>query len=226
MSDQITSDHPMPSTKSKTTNILTLDGGGVRGLSSLIILKCLMKHVNEQEGLPPEGLTPKDIFSLVAGTSTGGLIAIMLGRFGMSVDDCIVQYWTFSKEIFGHYSILGKWSWGILKERYDGGRLRNSVRQLAARKDICDNQSVMMQGPGHKNGIPWYSDLPSACSSLFQANTLQHSAGSRIRRRQHQRRGGLSMQSRLRSRISMSSVRCCTGNNGRSKLLSFVSSRQ
>jgi patatin-like phospholipase/acyl hydrolase len=164
MSYHILSDHQMPSKKPETTYILTFDGGGVRGLSSLIILKRLMKRVNEQDGLQPEGLTPKDLFSLVAGASTGGLIALMLGRFGMSVDDCIAQYSEFSAEIFGHYSKRGKWSRGLLKERYDGSRLRNSVRKLAARKDTCDNQSVFMQGPEHKNGIPWYSDLPSACS--------------------------------------------------------------
>jgi hypothetical protein len=158
----------MSSTKSKTTNILTLDGGGVRGLSSLIILKRLMKHVNQQHGLPQGGLTPKDLFSLVAGTSTGGLIALMLGRFGMSVDDCITQYWTFSKEIFGHYSRMGKLSGGLLKDRYDGRRLRKSVRKLAAHRDTCDNESVLMQGPAHPNGIPWYSDPPPPNSSDVQ----------------------------------------------------------
>ena len=166
--------------KSKTTNILTLDGGGVRGLSSLIILKRLMKYVNEQEDLQPGGLTPRDIFSLVAGTSTGGLSALMLGRFGMSVDDCIAQYPKFSEEIFGHYSKRGRWSLGILKDRYDGNRLRNSVRQLAARKDTCDNESVLMQGPGHENGIPWYGDLPLAFSSRLRANILQYSVSGRI----------------------------------------------
>ena len=150
----------MSFTKSKTTNILTLDGGGVRGLSSLIILERLMKHVNQQHGLPQGGLIPSDLFSLVAGTSTGGLIALMLGRFGMSVDDCITQYWTVSKEIFGHYSRMGKLSRGLLKDRYDGRRLRESVRRLAARRDTCDNESVLMQGPAHPNGIPWYCDLP------------------------------------------------------------------
>lgn len=165
MSYDIASDRPMPPKKSKTTNILTFDGGGVRGLSSLIILKRLMKYVNEHEGLQLGELTPKDIFSLVAGTSTGGLIALMLGRFGMSVDDCIAQYFKFSEEIFGHYSKRGKWSLGLLKDRYDGGRLRNSVRKLAGRKDTCDNQSVLMQGPEHENGIPWYGHLPLVFTS-------------------------------------------------------------
>ena len=133
-----------------------------------------MKHVNQQEGLRPHGLTPGDLFALVAGTSTGGLIALMLGRFGMSVDDCITQYWTFSREIFGHYSKRGKFSWGLLKERYDGTRLRNSVRKLAARKDTCDNESVLMQGPRHENAIPWYSDVPPPFQSEVRTNDGQY----------------------------------------------------
>jgi patatin-like phospholipase/acyl hydrolase len=43
------------------------DGGGIRGLSSLIILKYLMKRVNSQS--PPK---PCEYFDLIGGTSTGG----------------------------------------------------------------------------------------------------------------------------------------------------------
>ncbi|KAF7539794.1 hypothetical protein G7054_g1901 [Neopestalotiopsis clavispora] len=35
---------------------------------------------------------PCDMFDLIGGTSTGGIIAIMLGRLGMSVDECIRAY--------------------------------------------------------------------------------------------------------------------------------------
>jgi len=180
MSSDIASHCPIPPKKSNTTNILTFDGGGVRGLSSLIILNRLIEYVNEQDGLQPGGLAPKDIFCLVAGTSTGGLIALMLGRFGMSVDDCIAQYFAFAEEIFGSYSKRGKWSRGLLKERYDGRRLRNCVRKLAARKDTCDDQSVLMQGPGHENGIPWYGDLPLVFSSRACANIIQYSTSGRV----------------------------------------------
>lgn len=44
-----------------------VDGGGVRGLSSLLILKQLMKRVNPED--PPK---PSDYFDLIGGTSTGG----------------------------------------------------------------------------------------------------------------------------------------------------------
>jgi len=69
--------------------ILALDGGGVRGLSSLLILERLMQEVQRimeergearQSAKPP---LPCEYFDLICGTSTGGLIAIMLGRLRM-----------------------------------------------------------------------------------------------------------------------------------------------
>ena len=62
--------------------VLTFDGGGVRGLSSLLILREIMEDIErrtEADELP----LPCDYFDLIGGTGTGGLIAIMLGRLGM-----------------------------------------------------------------------------------------------------------------------------------------------
>ena len=62
--------------------ILSLDGGGVRGLSSLVVLREIMEEVQRQAKLT-ETPRPCDYFDLIGGTSTGGLIAIMLGRLKM-----------------------------------------------------------------------------------------------------------------------------------------------
>jgi len=62
--------------------ILALDGGGVRGLSSLLILRELMEEIARREKSDNTPL-PCDYFDLIGGTSTGGLIAIMLGRLRM-----------------------------------------------------------------------------------------------------------------------------------------------
>ncbi|KAH9203608.1 hypothetical protein DL95DRAFT_321095 [Leptodontidium sp. 2 PMI_412] len=51
----------------KDLRLLALDGGGVRGLSALIILKQLMDTVNPDS--PPK---PCDYFNMIGGTSTGG----------------------------------------------------------------------------------------------------------------------------------------------------------
>lgn len=47
--------------------LLSLDGGGVRGLSTLQILKRLMETIDPDS--PPK---PSDYFDMIGGTSTGG----------------------------------------------------------------------------------------------------------------------------------------------------------
>ena len=66
--------------------ILALDGGGVRGLSSLLIFQRIMQEIQRLKGDTKPGINtplPCDYFDLICGTSTGGLIAIMLGRLRM-----------------------------------------------------------------------------------------------------------------------------------------------
>jgi patatin-like phospholipase/acyl hydrolase len=58
--------------------LLSLDGGGVRGLATLYILQRTMKELNvkrKAKGLGPK--KPCDIFDLIGGTSTGGSALLM-----------------------------------------------------------------------------------------------------------------------------------------------------
>ena len=72
-------------------------------MSSLLILRRIMRQLRlklnpeDEENAP---ISPCDQFDLICGTSTGGLIALMLGRLRMSVDECIDAYIKLSKEIF------------------------------------------------------------------------------------------------------------------------------
>lgn len=52
---------------SKELCLLSLVGGGVRGLSSLYILKLLMESLN-----PKDPSKPCEYFDMIGGTSTGG----------------------------------------------------------------------------------------------------------------------------------------------------------
>jgi patatin-like phospholipase/acyl hydrolase len=57
--------------------LLSLDGGGVRGLSTLYILKSLMVQLNrerQEAGLPR--VKPCKLFDLIGGTGTGGYAAM------------------------------------------------------------------------------------------------------------------------------------------------------
>ena len=48
-----------------------IDGGGIRGKSSLLILENIMERVRKLEGLD-DVPRPCDYFDLIGGTSTGG----------------------------------------------------------------------------------------------------------------------------------------------------------
>jgi hypothetical protein len=55
--------------------LLSLDGGGVRGLSTLFILKTIMDRLNRERrdsSLSP--VKPCGVFDLIGGTSTGGYV--------------------------------------------------------------------------------------------------------------------------------------------------------
>jgi len=67
------------------SSAFSLDGGGVRGLSILYILKRILEAINPED--PPK---PCDYFHIICGTSTRGLIALMLGRMCLTMDECIV----------------------------------------------------------------------------------------------------------------------------------------
>lgn len=91
-------------TKGAPLRILSLDGGGVRGYSMLIILQELMHRTFvEIEGRAPkrhEIPKPCEHFDLIAGTGTGGLIAIMLGRLRMDIDTCKDVYVRMTRRVF------------------------------------------------------------------------------------------------------------------------------
>ena len=59
-------------------HLLALDGGGIRGLSSLIILKQLMETINPDS--PPK---PCDYFDMIGGTSTGGWVIPLRSSCGV-----------------------------------------------------------------------------------------------------------------------------------------------
>jgi patatin-like phospholipase/acyl hydrolase len=85
--------------------LLSLDGGGVKGISSLVILQAIMEAVKEKEkkagvNLSDEERLPRNYFHLAAGTSTGGLIALMLFRLNMSTSEAITAYEDLASKVF------------------------------------------------------------------------------------------------------------------------------
>lgn len=114
--------------------LLSLDGGGVKGLSSLRILQRIMNSINAQS--PPK---PCEYFDMICGTSTGGLIAIMLGRLEMSVEECISEYKTLSSKVFT--KVRSRLSFtGNIHGRFDHEALEESLKDLLRRLGLSENE--------------------------------------------------------------------------------------
>jgi len=122
--------------------LLALDGGGVRGLSALMILQQLMETIDPEN--PPK---PCEFFDMIGGTSTGGLIAVMLGRLKMSIDDSIDAYLSLSDRVFQkkrHRATIK----GNIQGRFDSEELARAVKEVVIAqnlkedvllKDVSDN---------------------------------------------------------------------------------------
>ncbi|OJJ82631.1 uncharacterized protein ASPGLDRAFT_129530 [Aspergillus glaucus CBS 516.65] len=124
----------------KKLNLLSLDGGGIRGLSSLYILKHVMESINPD--YPPK---PCEYFDMIAGTSTGGLIAIMLGRLKMGVNECIDAYNTLATQAFTRKAYLPITLTGHVKERFDSKQLEAALKKAIA--DRLHDQDALLKDP-------------------------------------------------------------------------------
>ena len=66
---------PNHKTMSKKITILSLDGGGIRGIIPCIILKYIEEQLQQKDN---PNLKLGDYFDLIAGSSTGGILAAIL----------------------------------------------------------------------------------------------------------------------------------------------------
>lgn len=90
--------------KGRGIRILTIDGGGTRGLVALQTLRKLVE------------LTQKPVhqlFDYICGVSTGAILAFMLGFFHMPLDECEELYRKLGTDVFSQNVIVGtvKMSW-------------------------------------------------------------------------------------------------------------------
>lgn len=128
--------------------VLCIDGGGIKGYTALLILKKLFLMLQE-DGNFQEMPKPCDIFDLIAGTSTGGLIAVMLGRLHMTIDECIAHYETVGAAVFDRRpSAVTKLLKGLAGSAfYNIRRLQGEIkkvleaRQISVKEPFLENSS-------------------------------------------------------------------------------------
>lgn len=108
---------PSPSSDGGPFQILTLDGGGIKGIFSAAVLAALEDDFNCEI---------RDHFDLIAGTSTGGIIALALG-LGIRPRGILDFYVRTGPSIFprGHLRDLLKW----VRVKYSEAPLERAVKE-------------------------------------------------------------------------------------------------
>jgi len=104
--------------------ILALDGGGLRGILSLAILQQVETVLRERHDGDAD-FRLAHYFDLIAGTSTGAIIAAALAM-GRSVEWIRGQYMQLGKRVFEK-------SWlrqGFLRAKYDEGQLVKELQEV------------------------------------------------------------------------------------------------
>ena len=152
--------------------ILSLDGGGFRGLSSLIVLKHIMRMLVDDPDEDPVP-SPCHIFDLICGTSTGGIIAILLGRLGLDCSTAIAIYKELGPRAFGEdegkmwnhilageqfSSVAFETFLGEVVERYTGSQT-TTLKIRKSNPDAIEHRTTDV-------GILWIVDRRAATDQL------------------------------------------------------------
>lgn len=77
--------------------ILTIDGGGLQAISTLLILNKILETIGEQNSASPRKPRPCDVFDTIAGIGAGGWLAILLGRFRMDITSCLSAWYKITR---------------------------------------------------------------------------------------------------------------------------------
>ncbi|NXN78369.1 PLPL8 phospholipase, partial [Bombycilla garrulus] len=116
--------------------VLTIDGGGTRGLVALQTLRKL----EELTGKPVHQL-----FDYICGVSTGAILAFMLGLFHIPLDDCEELYHKLGSDVFKQNVIVGTVKMGWSHAFYDSDiwekmlkeKMGSNLMIETARKSKC-----------------------------------------------------------------------------------------
>lgn len=117
--------------------ILALDGGGLRGILTLGILRQIECELRQRHGDDP-AFRLCHYFDLIAGTSTGAIIAAALA-IGWSVDDITERYFALGARVFRR-SLLRQ---GLIRARYDAVRLIAELQAVYGRDVTLGSDAVL-----------------------------------------------------------------------------------
>lgn len=142
------------------------DGGGVRGFSMLILLQELMyrTYVETEGKAPKKHQIPKpcEYFDLIAGTGTGGLIAIMLGRLRLDLETCKDVYVRMTKRVFETDKTIA----GIpyRSTLFKASKLEEAIKE-------CVREHTIFEDEGNDGTAEGGREFPISPASAMSAST-------------------------------------------------------
>jgi hypothetical protein len=161
--------------------VLSVDGGGIRGIIPLHIMEQIEEHVHQRrvqrsqqlQLQPPPRLAITDMFDIVSGTSTGGIIALALTECGMSVSE-VKQFYLQKVSSLFNISYVHT----LFDLVYNGAKyhsepietLMKSVANRPASTKLSRWVTPCSVGPRVSRGVP--SSPASSFSSLSSSHKL------------------------------------------------------
>ncbi|XP_037418787.1 patatin-like protein 4 [Triticum dicoccoides] len=146
-----------PTRYGELITVLSIDGGGIRGLIPAVVLQKLEEKLKRDPNVNTENIHIADYLDVIAGTSTGGLIAAMLA----TPDDQGRPKYT-PQEIEEFYTRHGpkifppkRWWWGVpgmgivgavcrRGPKYDGKFLRRKIREVTGETKLDETLTTLV----------------------------------------------------------------------------------
>lgn len=114
----------------KTANILSIDGGGIKGILPLMQLIELEKMLKAPLS---------EHFDYISGTSTGGIIAVLLS-IGYNADEILNLYVQYGDQIFQKEFLR----FGIFRTKYDDNNFNNIIDEYVKNKHLTDCKTSIL----------------------------------------------------------------------------------
>lgn len=141
----------------KKFKILSIDGGGIRGVFPAQYIACLEQRLGETEG---QSTRICDHFDLISGTSTGGILALGLA-LGIPASELKDLYVENRKVIFGWPNNK------ILRRKYSRKNLESLIREkFKSAMDDLEHEPLLLDAKT-RLCITGY-DIENACPKVFK----------------------------------------------------------
>jgi len=169
-----------------TYRILALDGGGIKGCFTAGVLAALEKNT---------GCRCVDHFDMIAGTSTGGIIAIGLG-LGLSAAEIVEFYENHGPRIFPSTSLARRWTGVVrhlfqpkhsheilrsaLTEVFRQRKFGESLRPLVIPTYDANSGRIFLLKTAHHKHLRYDYDAPAVEVALATAAALTYFAAAKF----------------------------------------------